>query len=70
MDTTSGTPHLKIRMAPHLWWMDTDDEERWADYASGSGTAELTFAYTVKEANYSTPGRRRGWEHDWSATAA
>ena len=56
VDTTSGTPYLKIRMAPHLWWMDTDDEERWADYASGSGTAELTFAYTVKEANYSIQG--------------
>ena len=63
VDTTGGTPRLKIRMAPYLWWMNqglswmgTDHEERWADYAGGSGTAELTFAYTVLAANRSTQG--------------
>ena len=56
VDTTGGAPRLKIRMAPHLYWFDTDDAERWANYASGSGTAELTFTYTVLEVNRSTQG--------------
>ena len=70
VDTTGGTPHLKIRMAPYLWWMvqdyearradypwlDLDYAERRADYASGSGTAELTFEYTVLGVNRSTQG--------------
>ena len=63
----TGAPRLKIRVAPYLWWFgsnrdpnlwwfDTDHAERWANYASGSGTAELTFAYTVVETNRSTQG--------------
>ena len=67
VDTTGGTPRLKIKMAPYLywastnnrkyvWWAPADYQERWADYASGSGTAELTFAYTVASVNYSTQG--------------
>ena len=61
VDTTSGTPRLKIRMAPYLWWMTGfwfgwDYAERWADYASGSGTTELTFEYTVLGVNRSTQG--------------
>ena len=49
VDTTSGTPRLKIKM-------DRYYGEKWADYASGSGTAELTFAYTVAEPNTSPYG--------------
>ena len=56
VDTTGGTPRLKIRMAPYLRWAATDHEERWANYAGGSGTAELTFIYTVLEVNRSTQG--------------
>ena len=56
VDTTSGTPRLKVRIARHRWWMHTDDAERWADYAGGSGTAELTFNYTVLAENRSTWG--------------
>ncbi len=56
VDTTGGTPRLKIRMAPHFWWFDTDDGERWANYAGGTGTAELAFEYTVTEANRSIQG--------------
>ena len=63
VDTAGGTPRLKIRMAPYLWWMNsgmswmgTDHEERWADYAGGSGTTELTFNYTVLAENRSTQG--------------
>ena len=56
VDTTGGSPRLEIRMAPYLWWIGTDHQLRWADYADGSGTAELTFAYTVLEENRSTQG--------------
>ncbi len=56
VDTTDGTPRLKIRMAPHLLRMDTDDAVRWANYTGGSGTAALTFAYTVTGANRSIQG--------------
>ena len=71
VDTTSGTPRLKIRMAPYLWWLSADyyeerksihpwlfadNEDRWADYSGGSGTAELTFDYTVLATNRSTQG--------------
>ena len=66
VDTTGGTPRLKIRMAPNLWWtygwhaslfwFDWDHEERWADYSGGSGTKELTFAYTVLGVNRSIRG--------------
>ena len=50
VDTTSGTPRLKIDLhtAPH--------GEKWADYESGGGTAVLTFAYTVAAGNASTDG--------------
>ena len=71
VDTTSGMPRLKIRMAPYLWWLSadyyeerksihpwlfSDHGERWADYSGGSGTAELTFDYTVLATNRSTQG--------------
>ena len=49
VDSTSGMPRLKIKMDPHYG-------EKWATYASGSGTASLTFAYTVVAANRSTRG--------------
>ena len=63
VDTTGGTPRLKARMAPYLWWLNqglsplgTDHAERWADYAGGSGTTTLTFNYTVLGENRSTQG--------------
>ncbi|MDE2639729.1 MAG: hypothetical protein OXI03_04005, partial [Chloroflexota bacterium] len=46
----SGTPRLKIDMASAEWG------EKWAAYASGSGTASLTFAHTVVQPNYSSQG--------------
>ena len=49
VDTTFGSPRLKIKMDP-------DYGENWANYASGDGTAELTFAYTVVEPNHSGRG--------------
>ena len=56
VDTTGGTPRLKIKMARYMPWVHTDHQERWANYASGSGTAELTFAYTVLGVNHSPFG--------------
>ena len=50
VDTTDGTPRLKIDMDPADWG------EKWAAYASGSGTNSLTFTHTVVEPNYSTQG--------------
>ena len=47
--TTDGTPRLKIKLDP-------ETGERWADYAEGSGTTELVFAYTVAEPDRSTQG--------------
>ena len=52
----TGTPRLKIRMGPDLWWLGADDEVRRADYAGGSGTNMLTFNYTVRATNHSTQG--------------
>ena len=49
VDTTSGTPRLKLKLDP-------DHVEKWANYESGSGTAELTFAYTVMEQDVATQG--------------
>ena len=49
VDTTGGTPRLKIRMGP-------SHGEQWADYAGGSGTTTLTFDYTVVERNFSSAG--------------
>ena len=46
----TGAPRLKIDMDPAHWG------GKWARYESGSGTAELTFAYTVAEPNESTQG--------------
>ena len=46
----TGAPRLKIDMDPADWG------QKWASYASGSGTASLTFAHTVVEPNYSTQG--------------
>ena len=45
----TGTPRLKINMDPN-WG------EFWANYESGSGTTELTFAYQVAEPNTSPKG--------------
>ena len=50
VDTSAGTPRLKIDMDPAEWG------EKWASYASGSGTASLTFTHTVVEPNISTQG--------------
>ena len=49
VDTTDGAPRLKIKLDP-------GHGEKWADYAAGSGTAELTFAYTVVVPDRSTRG--------------
>ena len=49
VDTTGGTPRLKIKM-------HADFGEKWADYAGGTGTAALTFAYTVVSPNSSRGG--------------
>ena len=46
----TGSPRLKIDMDPAEWG------EKWASYASGSGTTSLSFAHTVVEPNYSTQG--------------
>ena len=61
VDTTGGTPRLKIKMDPKRdpqwrYWMNTDYAERWANYASGSGAAELTFSYTVAAQDRSPQG--------------
>ena len=45
-----GAPQLKIDMDPAEWG------EKWASYASGSGTTTLVFAHTVVEPNISTQG--------------
>ena len=50
VDTSGGTPRIKIDMDPAEWG------EKWAGYASGSGTSALTFAHTVVEPNLSTQG--------------
>ena len=47
--TVTGTPRLKIKMDPSFG-------EKWADYASGSGTKTLQFAYTVVSMNRSQGG--------------
>ena len=49
VDTAGGAPRLRIKMDPAYG-------EQWASYESGSGTAELTFAYTVAEVNRSPQG--------------
>ena len=49
VDTTGGTPRLKIKMAP-------TSGEKWADYSGGSGTTTLTFDYTVVKGDISTDG--------------
>ena len=46
---TSGRPRLRIKLDPAYG-------EKWADYAGGSGTATLEFAYTVVEPDRSTRG--------------
>ena len=51
VDTSGGTPRLKIDMDPANWW-----GEKWAAYEGGSGTGALTFSYTVVEPNESTRG--------------
>ncbi len=50
VDTTGGTPRLRIDMDPADWG------EKWAAYQSGSGTDTLVFAHTVVEPNLSTQG--------------
>ena len=48
--TVTGTPRLKIDFSSEAWG------EKWAAYASGSGTKVLTFSYTVVTPNISTQG--------------
>ena len=50
VDTSGGTPRLKIDMDPAEWG------EKWASYASGSGSPNLIFTHTVVEPNISTQG--------------
>ena len=49
VNTSGGTPRLQIKMDPGYG-------EKWADYASGSGTATLRFDYTVMGMNRSPGG--------------
>ena len=49
VDTAQGTPHLKLELGGEAG-------ERWAAYASGSGTNELTFAYTAVAGDASAGG--------------
>ena len=46
----TGTPRVTFDLDPAHWG------EKWARYESGSGTTELTFAYTVVEPNESPQG--------------
>ena len=46
----TGAPRLRIDLDPAA------GGERWADYESGSGTTDLTFAYTVTGTDVSTAG--------------
>ena len=48
----TGSPRLSIDMSPEAWGT------KQAAYASGSGTASLTFAWTVVEPNYAPQGLR------------
>ena len=50
VDTSAGAPRLQIDMDPANWGA------KWAAYESGSGTAELVFAYQVVKPNLSTQG--------------
>ncbi len=50
VDTSGGTPRIKIDMDPAEWG------EKWASYASGSGSANLIFTHTVVEPNISPQG--------------
>ena len=50
VDTAGGDPRLNIDMDPAHWG------QKWASYESGSGSAELVFAYTVAQPNISTQG--------------
>ena len=50
VDTAGGTPRLNIDLDPAYWGTKP------AAYESGSGTAELLFAYTVVQPNESTRG--------------
>ncbi len=56
----TGTPRLKIQIYPRVHPRPGDRQrgygEKWADYASGSGTTTLVFAYTVAEPDRSTQG--------------
>ena len=45
-----GSPQLRIDMDPAHWG------QKWAVYESGSGTADLVFAYEVMQPNQSTRG--------------
>ena len=49
VDTSLGRPRLKIKFHP-------DFGEKWAVYESGSGSANLVFAYTVVSGNSSSGG--------------
>ena len=56
VDTTGGTPRLKIRTARNdLHWLP-QGIEKWLNYSGGGGTTELTFSYVVEEGLVSTRG--------------
>ena len=52
----TGAPRLKIQLDTGERREYPDDAKRWADYASGSGTAKLVFAYPVVAGNRSIYG--------------
>ena len=51
VDTADGKPRLRIDMDPAAHW-----GMKWMAWESGSGTAELVFAYEVVQPNESTQG--------------
>ncbi|MCY4447789.1 MAG: SwmB domain-containing protein [Chloroflexi bacterium] len=51
VDTVGGRPRLKIKL--HA---TANNSERWASYRGGSGTAVLTFSYTVRSSDSSKGG--------------
>ena len=48
--TVTGTPRVKLDFS------SADGDEQWADYASGSGSSSLEFAYTVTQRDASSAG--------------
>ena len=50
VNTSAGTPRIQLRYG------SAEDDERWADYESGTSTEALVFAYTVVEGDLDDNG--------------